>query len=101
MLRSWSRQAKAVVCSSNVPTVSQFSTRGSPMSTAGSLVGRRLANQGAATLGAYASTLDAGYLITETTGDGRASLTSITLTREGRAALDAYTNTLRELLGSL
>ena len=43
---------------------------------------------------------DAGYLISETTGNGKI-LTSITLTRQGRAALDAYTETLRELLGGL
>jgi DNA-binding MarR family transcriptional regulator len=44
---------------------------------------------------------DAAYLTSETTGNGRASLTSITLTRKGRAALDTYTNTLRHLLGGL
>jgi DNA-binding MarR family transcriptional regulator len=44
---------------------------------------------------------DADYLTSETTGNGRASLTSITLTRQGRAALDAYTHTLRDLLGGL
>ncbi|MGD0197994.1 MAG: transcriptional regulator [Solirubrobacteraceae bacterium] len=44
---------------------------------------------------------DAGYLTTKTTGNGRASLTSITLTRKGRTALDTYTNTLRDLLGGL
>ena len=44
---------------------------------------------------------DAGYLTTKTTGNGRASLTSITLTREGRVALGAYTNALRDLLGGL
>ncbi len=44
---------------------------------------------------------DAGYLTSETTGNGRGSLTSIALTRRGRAALDAYTDTLRELLGGL
>ena len=32
---------------------------------------------------------DAGYLNSETTGNGRASRTSIALTRQGRAALDA------------
>ena len=36
---------------------------------------------------------DAGYLTSETTGNGRASRTSIALTRQGRAALDAYTTT--------
>jgi DNA-binding MarR family transcriptional regulator len=44
---------------------------------------------------------DAGYLTTETTGNGRASRTSAALTREGRAALDAYTDALRDLLGGL
>ena len=44
---------------------------------------------------------DAGYLTSETTGNGRASLTSITLSREGRVALDAYTDALRDLLGAL
>lgn len=44
---------------------------------------------------------DAGYLESETTGNGRASKTSITLTRSGREALDAYTRTLRELLDGL
>ncbi|HXY17337.1 MAG TPA: transcriptional regulator [Gaiellaceae bacterium] len=43
---------------------------------------------------------DAGYLVTETTGNGRASRTSITLTSQGRAALAAYAGALRELLGS-
>ncbi len=44
---------------------------------------------------------DASYLTSETTGNGRASLTSITLTRAGRLALDTYTRTLRDLLGGL
>ncbi len=44
---------------------------------------------------------DAGYLTSETTGNGRASRTSIALTRQGRAALDTYTDTLRDLLGGL
>jgi len=44
---------------------------------------------------------DAGYVTSETTGNGRASLTSITLTRQGRAALDTYTDTLRDLLDGL
>ncbi len=44
---------------------------------------------------------DVGYLTSETTGNGRASRTSITLTREGRAALDRYTDALRDLLGGL
>ena len=44
---------------------------------------------------------DAGYLQSETTGNGRASRTSIALTRHGRAALDTYTNALRDLLDGL
>jgi DNA-binding transcriptional ArsR family regulator len=44
---------------------------------------------------------DAGYLTTETTGNGRASRTQIALTRQGREALDSYTDTLRDLLGGL
>jgi DNA-binding MarR family transcriptional regulator len=44
---------------------------------------------------------DAGYLTTETTGNGRASRTQIALTHQGRAALDTYTDTLRGLLGGL
>ena len=43
----------------------------------------------------------AGYLKAETTGNGRASRTSIALTRHGRAALDTYTDALRDLLGGL
>jgi DNA-binding MarR family transcriptional regulator len=44
---------------------------------------------------------DADYLTSETTGNGRASHTSIALTSHGRAALDAYTEALRDLLGGL
>jgi DNA-binding transcriptional ArsR family regulator len=44
---------------------------------------------------------DAGYLTTETTGNGRASRTQIALTGQGRAALDTYTAALRGLLGGL
>jgi DNA-binding MarR family transcriptional regulator len=44
---------------------------------------------------------DAGYLNSETTGNGRAARTSIALTGQGRAALDTYTNALRDLLGGL
>ena len=44
---------------------------------------------------------DAGYLTSETTGNGRASRTSITFTRQGRAALDTYAAALRDLLGGL
>jgi DNA-binding MarR family transcriptional regulator len=44
---------------------------------------------------------DAGYLSSETTGNGRASHTAIALTRQGRAAFDTYTDELRKLLGDL
>jgi DNA-binding MarR family transcriptional regulator len=44
---------------------------------------------------------DAGYLESETNGNGRASKTSITLTGSGRDALVGYTRALRELLGDL
>ena len=44
---------------------------------------------------------DAGYLDSETTGNGRASHTAIALTHTGRAALDTYTDALRNLLGGL
>lgn len=44
---------------------------------------------------------DAGYLVSETSGNGRASRTAIALTDTGRAALDAYTDALRDLLGGL
>jgi DNA-binding MarR family transcriptional regulator len=44
---------------------------------------------------------DAGYLESETSGNGRASRTSIALTRQGRAALANYTAALRDVLGGL
>ena len=44
---------------------------------------------------------DAGYLTSEKTGNGTASRTSIALTGQGRAALDAYTTALRGLLDGL
>jgi DNA-binding MarR family transcriptional regulator len=44
---------------------------------------------------------DAGYLTTEKTGTGPASRTSVALTQQGRAALDAYAKTLRSLLNGL
>jgi DNA-binding MarR family transcriptional regulator len=44
---------------------------------------------------------EAGYLTSETTGNGRASRTSIALTAPGRTALDSYTDALRELLDGL
>lgn len=42
---------------------------------------------------------EAKYVETETAGNGRASRTSVSLTGEGRRALAAYTDALRELLG--
>jgi DNA-binding MarR family transcriptional regulator len=44
---------------------------------------------------------DADYIQIEKSGNGRGSLTSLALTRLGRAALDNYTATLRDLLGRL
>ena len=44
---------------------------------------------------------DAGYLSSEKTGNGTSSLTSIALTGQGRAALNAYTTALRDLLDGL
>ena len=44
---------------------------------------------------------DAGYLTSETTGNGRASRTSVALTTQGRDALNTYTTALRDLLGGL
>jgi DNA-binding MarR family transcriptional regulator len=44
---------------------------------------------------------DAGYLTSETTGNGRASRTSLALTADGRAALANYTEALRGLLDGL
>jgi DNA-binding MarR family transcriptional regulator len=44
---------------------------------------------------------DAGYVATEKNGNGTASRTSVELTPAGRSALEAYTTTLRELLGAL
>jgi DNA-binding MarR family transcriptional regulator len=44
---------------------------------------------------------DAGYLESETSGNGRASRTAIALTGSGRAALDTYTEALRDLLQGL
>jgi DNA-binding MarR family transcriptional regulator len=44
---------------------------------------------------------DAGYVITEKTGNGPASRTSAALTHTGRAALDTYTSALRGLLNGL
>ena len=44
---------------------------------------------------------DAGYVATEKTGNGPASLTTVLLTSKGRAALDAYTVALRQLIAGL
>ena len=44
---------------------------------------------------------DADYIQSEKSGNGRASLTSVTLTRHGRGALDSYTAALRDLLGQI
>jgi DNA-binding MarR family transcriptional regulator len=44
---------------------------------------------------------DAGYVTTSKSGNGPASRTSVALTHQGRAALDAYTATLRGLLDGL
>jgi DNA-binding MarR family transcriptional regulator len=44
---------------------------------------------------------DAGYVSTDKTGSGVASRTSVALTSRGRAALDAYTVALRDLLAGL
>jgi len=44
---------------------------------------------------------DAGYLSSEKTLNGTGPKTTVTLTRRGREALDAYTRALRSLLGGL
>ncbi len=44
---------------------------------------------------------EAGYLSSEKTRNGSAQKTTVTLTREGRAALGTYTQALRGLLGGL
>jgi DNA-binding MarR family transcriptional regulator len=44
---------------------------------------------------------EAGYVDTDTTGNGRASRTAVALTADGRAALETYTEALRGLLGGL
>jgi DNA-binding MarR family transcriptional regulator len=44
---------------------------------------------------------DGGYVRTEKTTNGVASLTSVALTRPGRVALDAYKAALSELLAGL
>ncbi len=44
---------------------------------------------------------EAGYVATEKTGNGPASLTTIRLTNKGRTALDVYAAALRQLIGGL
>jgi DNA-binding MarR family transcriptional regulator len=44
---------------------------------------------------------EAGYLASEKTRNGSVSKTTVALTDQGRAALGAYTQALRELLGGL
>ena len=44
---------------------------------------------------------EAGYLGSEKTRNGSAQKTTVALTRQGRKALDAYTQALRDLLGGL
>ncbi len=44
---------------------------------------------------------EAGYVTTEKTGHGIRSKTTVALTSRGRAALGAYTEALRNLLGEL
>ena len=44
---------------------------------------------------------EAGYISSEKTRNGTVSITTIALTGTGRAALSAYTQTLRDLLGGL
>lgn len=44
---------------------------------------------------------EAGYLSSEKTRNGNAPQTTVMLTAQGRKALDAYTQALRELLGGL
>jgi len=41
---------------------------------------------------------DAGYVRTDKTGGGPSALTTVSLTPGGRAALDRYTTTLRQIL---
>ncbi len=44
---------------------------------------------------------EAGYVSSEKTKNGQASHTTVALTSQGRKALDAYTQALRDLLGGL
>jgi DNA-binding MarR family transcriptional regulator len=41
---------------------------------------------------------DAGYVKSDKTGSGTSAQTTVTLTHEGRAALDRYTTVLRQLI---
>jgi DNA-binding MarR family transcriptional regulator len=43
---------------------------------------------------------DAGYVMTVKSGSGVTARTAVSLTREGRVALDRYSTTLRRLLDS-
>ena len=44
---------------------------------------------------------DTGYLSSEKNGEGAGSTTTVAMTTRGRAALEAYTEALRKLLGGL
>ena len=44
---------------------------------------------------------EAGYLSSEKSKNGNSPQTTVALTSQGRAALDAYTKALRDLLGGL
>lgn len=44
---------------------------------------------------------EADYISSEKTRNGSVQKTTVALTRQGRAALDAYTQALRDLLGGL
>ena len=44
---------------------------------------------------------NAGYLISEKTGNGSTSRTSVALTNQGRAAMNSYSDALRGLLNGL
>jgi DNA-binding MarR family transcriptional regulator len=44
---------------------------------------------------------DADYISSKKASNGTVSITTVALTGHGRAALDAYTRALRDLLGSL
>jgi DNA-binding MarR family transcriptional regulator len=44
---------------------------------------------------------EADYLTSEKTRNGTVSITTVGLTDQGRAALDSYTQALRDLLGGL